>query len=167
MINLGWNTRGRIDRATYNKERWRHFAFCLIPVALFVLGGLVATTSLVWLSVVAWVAGFILITYYRYRFIQVMVRRLHDRNMSGWLIVLSPLILALIFGAIAGYVFMDAYSILPAWLSGETFMNGFGYAVIAIIVLYGIFLRFQLQRPGTPGLNKYGLPPGDGQAQVF
>ncbi|HWU50376.1 MAG TPA: DUF805 domain-containing protein [Asticcacaulis sp.] len=166
MINLSWDISGRIDRETYRKERWRHFAFCLIPIALFVLGGIGVTTAPIWLCAIAWIAGFVLITYYRYRFMQVMARRLHDRNLSGWVMLLSPLVIVLAMTVGGGWLFATFAGGAPTWLNGTT-TPGVFFAILMPAIIINIFLRFQLTRPGTPGANKYGLPPGVGQAQIF
>ncbi|MGN6423896.1 MAG: DUF805 domain-containing protein [Asticcacaulis sp.] len=166
MINLSWDTNGRIDRETYRKERWRHFAFCLIPIALFVLGGIGAMTAPIWLCAIAWIAGFVLITYYRYRFMQVMVRRLHDRNLSGWFMLLSPLVTVLAMAVGGGWLFATFAVGAPVRLD-ETTSQGVFFAILLPTIIINIFLRFQLTRPGTNGPNKYGLPPGVGQAQIF
>lgn len=167
MIDLSWDTHGRIDRDAYRKARWRHFAFCLIPAVLFVLGGIGAATTLIWLSVLAWIAGFVLISYYRYRFMQVMVRRLHDRNLSGWVMLLSPFVLVLALTVGGVWLFTTvANAASPSWLNDTTTKFGIWIVLLPAIAI-NVFLRYQLTRPGTPGPNKYGLPPGVGQAQVF
>ncbi len=109
----------------------------------------------------------VLFLYYRYRFLQVMVRRMHDRNMSGKLLILSPLLLFLFvvigFGFIVTAAVGDAGA--PAWLSSR---GGFISLAVAVpFFLFNLFLRFQLSQAGTPGPNLYGPPPGGGQARVF
>ncbi len=168
MINLTWNTRGRVGLAEYNKARWRHFAFCLIPFLIFIGSGFIFTTLPLWAGISLMSVAAILLFYYRYRFMQVMVRRLHDRNMSGKLLILSPVILLIIlagfgialFGAVAG-------SAVPTWLSEDS-SNLWIWIFLIPSIGFNLFLRYQLSQAGTATPNRYGLPPGvNNAAAVF
>lgn len=70
----------------------------------------------------------------------VAVRRLHDSNLSGWILP-SSILLSLIF-----FFLLLAYQDFKIW-------GAFLIAVINIIMLY-----FYCRR-GTPGTNKYGKVP--------
>ncbi len=167
MINLGWNTMGRIGLSDYNKARWRHFAFCLIPVGLFIAGIPAVAVAHGYLTVAMSCLAAVLLFYYRYRFLQVMVRRLHDRNMSGKFLVLSPLLMVaalFVFVIFVGTAVVSD-STLPAWLDNN--MQIVIWAIIIPFIGFNIFLRFQMSQAGTPGPNRYGPPPGMGQAQMF
>jgi uncharacterized membrane protein YhaH (DUF805 family) len=176
MIDLSWNTKGRIALPDYRKARWRHFMFCLIPVACYiaaaVIGGATlssAPTAGISAGVGLSLIGTVLLFYYRYRFLQVMIKRLHDRNMSGKLLVLSPILMILVL--FAGIFAVAAGAIgnptLDRWLGNDSHISIATWAVIAPFLLFNLFLRFQMNRTGTPGPNKFGPPPGMSQAQVF
>jgi len=163
MIDLSWNTNGRTGLAEYNKARWRHFAFCLIPVALFVAGSIGVASVSPWIGGAIYAAGAVLLAYYRYRFSQVMVKRLHDRNMSGTVLLLSPIILAAIIG-IGGTLAISAAmgDGIPHWLldNNDTWI----WFLILPSIGFNVFLRVQLSQAGTPGINRYGAPPDKASA---
>ncbi len=162
MIDLSWNSHGRIGVAEYNKARWRHFAFCIIPIVLFVAGGVSFKSVPAWVGGTAWLVGFILLSYYRYRFFQVMVRRLHDRNMSGKILLLSPVILVAVLGFIGAVAISDLTGEgMPQWLLGSI---DWIWVLIIPSVAFNIFLRFQLSQAGKPVANRYGPPPGAASA---
>ncbi len=168
MIDLSWNTRGRIGLAEYNKARWRHFAFCLIPLAL-IIGGSVSLTQLPpWAGVSIIGLGIIVLFYYRFRFMQVIVRRLHDRNFSGMLLIMAPIIQLTILGGILAYVFAAAAgNSVPSWIS-ESGSPLWIWVVLLPVIGFNLFLRYQLSQAGTPGVNRYGPPPGiNSAAAVF
>ncbi|WP_443748247.1 DUF805 domain-containing protein [Asticcacaulis solisilvae] len=158
MIDLSWNSRGRIGVAEYKKARWRHFAFCIIPIALFIAGGVGFTSIPVWASSALWAVGFVLLSYYRYRFFQIMVRRLHDRNLSGKIILLSPVIILVALGAIGAVAVSAATGTgMPQWLvDGSTWI----WVFILPSIGFNVFLRYQLSQAGKPVPNRYGPPPG-------
>lgn len=160
MIDLSWDTSGRLDKASYNKERWRHFAFCLIPVVLFVLGGVAVKHLPIALTIIAWIAGFVLLSYYRYRFVQVMIRRLHDRNLSGKLLLIAPASTLLIL-AIGAPVLATNPALDTTWVPILALL------LFAPFIGFNIFLRYQISRDGTANINRYGPPPGTGQALIF
>lgn len=88
--------------------------------------------------------------------IAILVKRIHDRNKSGWLVwlIYAPLILALIF--IIGTIIAAA-----AKATGATATLGIIAGVLGIVVL-GIavwfFVEFGCMR-GTIGANRYGPDP--------
>ncbi|MBW8882388.1 MAG: DUF805 domain-containing protein, partial [Asticcacaulis sp.] len=120
------------------------------------------------LSCVAAVAT-ILLFYYRFRFFQLMVKRLHDVNQSGKLLLVWPVAwLVFVGGGITlGIMAASSDGALPAWLNVDA--NPWLLPVgLAPVLLFSIYLRFQLSREGTPGPNRYGPVSGAGQAaRVF
>jgi uncharacterized membrane protein YhaH (DUF805 family) len=176
MVDLSWNTNGRMALADYRKARWRHFMFCMIPVGCYLAAGVIGATTLSSAPTTGVTAGLgvsllgtILLFYYRYRFLQVMVKRLHDRNISGKLLVLSPILMFLILILLIGFVAVgiSGNSALDHWLGDSNNLPIAGWGVILPFIAFNIFLRFQMNRAGTPGPNKFGPPPGVAQAQVF
>jgi uncharacterized membrane protein YhaH (DUF805 family) len=168
MIDLIWNTQGRISREAYRKARWRHFAFCLIPTAIYI-GAALALTSL---PPAAYISAFllatVLLTYYRYRFTQVMVRRLHDRNMSGWWLLLNPIMAYLIIAVVVIAAFLaDSHGVIGKAFSDDKHSAAIAFAVIVPALLMSLFLRYQLSKKGVPGANRYGPPTDATQANVF
>ena len=170
MIDLSWNIQGRVSRQDYRKARWIHFAWCLIPVAIFIATGLISQGKSLPVLGLGFTVGFILLMYYRYRFIQLMIRRLHDTNHSGKLLLLGPVAwLALIFMAgVAGYMFAtaDSAAALPAWLDPDH-SPWLIFVALAPFLAFSIYLRYQLSREGTSGSNRYGPAPGARAAAVF
>ncbi|MFT4076036.1 MAG: DUF805 domain-containing protein [Asticcacaulis sp.] len=170
MINLSWNTQGRIALKDYRKERWRHFFFCLIPVGLFIAGTVAAVSIDPLVGAGAYIIGAIVLLYYRYRFLQVMIRRLHDVNMSGKLLIMSPVVMLIVLAFVAVFVFYSLSSASLGPTVGKWFGDSSGLAGIIIIlpiVAFNLFLRYQMNREGTPGANRYGAPSGTAQANVF
>lgn len=79
--------------------------------------------------------------------LSITVRRLHDLNLSGWWVVLFPIIL-LVFTAILMHI-----------------TNDYWYMVIgAVVILASIGINLW---PGTKGINDYGLPAEPPSALVF
>lgn len=163
MVDLTWNSRGRIGLAEYNKARWRHFAFCVIPIVLFVAGSAGLSSLPIWVGGAAWAVGLVLLIYYRFRFMQLMVRRLHDRGMSGKLILLSPLIQLTVLGGIAAFAFYTAAGDgMPKWIVEGSDLWIWAFIIPAVV--FNFFLRYQLSQGGTMGANRYGPPPGSAAA---
>ena len=170
MINLSWNTQGRVALKDYRKERWRHFFFCLIPIALLIVGTIIAGAVQPIVGIGIDVVAVILLFYYRYRFLQVMVKRLHDLDMSGKILILSPIIMLLVIGAVAAFAIYSLSSaslgpVVDNWLADGSGVTS--WVVIIPVVAFNGYLRYKMNREGTFGANRYGAPPGTGQANVF
>ena len=168
MIDLIWNIQGRISREAYRKARWRHFAFCLIPLAIYI-GAALALTSLPPAAYVsAFVLATVLLAYYRYRFAQVMIRRLHDRNMSGWWLLMNPAIAYLAIAvAVVVIVVLNLSSGPHGGLVNKDATSTIIFVALAPAILMSFFLRYQLSRKGVPGANRFGPPTDGSQANVF
>ena len=92
-----------------------------------------------------------------------MVRRLHDTNHSGWLVLgfFAYLIVAIV-------VFVIGFTNLQTGAVGV----GSGIAVLAVVLLLGllgfaVYLFVLLVLNGTPGENAYGADPKGPNADVF
>lgn len=143
---------GRISRSQY----WLRF-FVPLPVISLILGvlkvangevetskGPVSTITLIFQLIVLWPG------------IAILIKRIHDRNKSGWLVWLfyGPAIAAIIFTIAA---------IFAAFASGENAVWALGIiaavfwvAVAAVSVWF--FVEFGCMR-GTIGSNRYGPDP--------
>jgi len=168
MIDLIWNIQGRIGRDAYRKARWRHFAFCMIPVAIYI-GTAMALTSLPPAAYVsAFILASVLLAYYRYRFAQVMIRRLHDRGMSGWWLLMNPAIAYLAIAlAIAIVVFLNLGSGPHGVLANKDATSGIIFVALVPALLMSFFIRYQLSKKGVPAANRFGPATDASQANVF
>ena len=135
---------GRISRSQY----WLRF---FLPV--FVIGlvlDLIATGSgLKWLPgvfqlIVLWPG------------IAVLVKRIHDRNKSGWLVwaLYGPLIVAVIF---------TIFTLISVGVGSRSAATGLGivsgiFWIAGLVVAIWFFIEFGCLR-GTIGANRYGADP--------
>ena len=140
-----FSARGRISRAQY----WLRFFLPVLLISLVLDGIAAADKSLRFLPevfqlLVLWPG------------IAVLIKRIHDRNKSGWLVWLLyvPLLLAAGF-MIAGVI---AYS---AGGHGTAFALGAVAAVFGVgsfVIAIWFFVEFGCMR-GTVGANPYGADP--------
>jgi|GEM_PF-777992 uncharacterized membrane protein YhaH (DUF805 family) len=88
--------------------------------------------------------------------IAVLIKRIHDRNKSGWLvwILYGPLILAILFGAMMVIAIAAGDPKMTAAMGTITGICG----VVAVIVAIWFFVEFGCMR-GTVGANRYGADP--------
>ena len=172
MINLAWNTRGRLGRQAYKDAiggitlvTWAG----IILGALFVLNftkGNIYTSSAV-------VGGvMVVLVYLQYRYAQLSIRRLHDRGLSGILYVpmIGFALAAMAYGGYAlikimydGGFFALIYN-LPGLIEPYVqvfFFNGMGLWVSLLLIFYAIFIAWSLGARGRPSDNRYG-PPTEG-----
>ncbi len=169
MIDLTWNTKGRMSVEDYRKARWRHIAFCLIPTVIYIAGAAAASVVSPVTVLAAFAIGSLLLSYYRYRFMQVMIKRLHDRGLFGWVLLLNPISVLIIVGLLVVasiLILQPSPSTLTGFLSSGNDPIIVAATILPVIAL-SIFLRFQLSRKGVPGANRYGPPTGMSQASVF
>ncbi|MDQ6867649.1 MAG: DUF805 domain-containing protein [Pseudomonadota bacterium] len=83
-----------------------------------------------------------------------MVRRLHDTDRSGWLLLYYDIILVLFIGILVGIVALIPYKDASDGAIGIAI----GIGAIGFIVASGIVIYF-LSLPGTQGPNQYGDDP--------
>ncbi|HEY1799097.1 MAG TPA: DUF805 domain-containing protein [Stellaceae bacterium] len=88
--------------------------------------------------------------------IAILVKRIHDRNKSGWLVwlIYVPLILALIF--IIGTIVAGVSSATGAAVTLGIIAGVFGAVVLGVAIWF--FVEFGCMR-GTIGANRYGPDP--------
>ena len=86
--------------------------------------------------------------------IAVLIKRIHDRNKSGWLVwaLYGPFILAVIFAIAAAIALAAGSSAASLWV----ICGVFGVAVVAVGIWF--FIEFGCMR-GTIGANQYGPDP--------
>jgi uncharacterized membrane protein YhaH (DUF805 family) len=169
-IKPKWDTNGRLSKQAYKKSQG---GFSLLGLVLLLVGAIVVlnfTRGNIWLSygVVAVVAVYAV--YLQYRNAQLSIRRLHDRGLPGWLFWPVPLVGLAAIGTAAlllvkvmfqGGLF-EFLGSLPGLLEPIVriyFFNGLGFWATGLILLYNIFLWYNLGARGTPGPNAYGDAP--------
>lgn len=132
-----------MSRTGYWMYRWATFGIALVAmIGFFLLSGSPFTE---WAWIVFPLAGGVLVL----ASLSATVRRLHDRNHSGWWLLafgLLPLLVA------AGFY---VSSLLAEPYSGWAFFGGFAVAM-ALSLWASIEIDFL---PGTPGPNRFGPPP--------
>lgn len=166
-IKPKWDTSGRLSKRAYKKSQG---GFSFLGLIALVVGAVVLlnfTKDNLWLSygVVAVVAAYAV--YLQFRYAQLSIRRLHDRGLPGWLFWPVPLVgiaaigtaaLLLVKVLVAGGLF-DFLGALPGLLEPLIriyFFNGLGFWATGLIILYNLFLWYNLNARGTPGANRYG-----------
>ena len=142
--------RGRLGRAQY----WAGLS--LVTVIGIVVVGVSAPTF----STAGGSAGEILVFFALaaafFRLLSIlMIRRLHDRDMSGWWFVMFG-ILPFVLYPLSLY----AYHFIPPHDGAQRIANPLVSAiqlVAAVLFLWGLFVLGL--RPGTPGDNRFGPAP--------
>ncbi len=167
MVRTKWDTNGRLGKRAYQKSQG---GLSLVGLLILIAGAaflLNFTRDNVWLSYGVVVAVAIYAIYLQYHYAQRSIRRLHDRGLPGWLFWPVPLVglaaiasgaLLLVKVMIAGQL-MDFLWNLPGLLEPLVriyFFNGLGWWVTGLIILYNLFLWYNLNARGTPGPNRYG-----------
>ncbi len=160
VINLTWNTQGRLARRPYRRLRWTLGLLPVVPVlavCVAVANGLPFTHPLTEALITF---AILVAAYVQYRYTQAMIRRLHDRDISGK--VLIPLFLfstILISFGISGALSQDFSRIeqITTWLnSGPTWRP---LLVFIPFFAYTVFVGINMYLTGTSGTNRYGPQP--------
>jgi len=170
MINLAWNTHGRIGRRAYNDATGRIGFMNLLGLVIAAAAIFFLTRDNTYLAVGAVSVIMAALFYLQYRYAQLSIRRLHDRGLPGWLYF--PIML---FGLITlgwgGYLLLKALLTggLFAFVSGILglidplvplfFYKGIGFTVAILLVIYHIFVSWNLGAEGKIGDNRYGPDP--------
>ncbi len=155
-----WNTTGRLGVKAYNAALQRHILCCLVPAGLLIAVLIMRDGLPTWMiaSIVALAVG--LYTYYQYGFLQVMVRRLHDRSLSGAWLLLNPLFMIQAFGAGPYFgALVLGWSLPPsnaAITPTERYVSG---GILLALIVVKFFSQEQMSHPGTWGPNRYGPDP--------
>lgn len=167
MISLAWNTRGRLGRRAYKEATgWMSFSM-LVAIVAVVLVIFNFTRSHVYITGVVAAVVMATLLYLQYRYAQLSIRRLHDRGLSGILYfpIMAFSLVALYY---AGYAvvkilyaggFWSLIYNLPGLLEPYVqvfFYKGIGFGLACLLVLYNIFVAWNLSAEGRPSDNRYG-----------
>lgn len=142
-LRRAFDFRGRSSRAEY----WQSVGFALLASAATIMFDAV---------VFGWygtpVLSMLLMLVLLIPFYSVTMRRLHDRNLSGWW-------LALIWGLnIVGTFLMAFYQQVQFTMVGPI-ARGIWYGVSGVQLAAAGYLIFQLAQAGDKGDNRFGPPP--------
>ncbi len=87
--------------------------------------------------------------------IAILIKRIHDRNKSGWLVwvLYGPVILAAIF-SIAAFV---AIALGSSEIASLGILSGVLWIAVVVVAIW-FFIEFGCMR-GTVGVNRYGADP--------
>lgn len=168
-INLAWNTQGRLSRRTYKdtagKLDWINVV-CIVLAAIIALN---FTQQNMPLSIAAVAAVMVVVLYVQYRTAQLSIRRLHDRGLPGflfWPVLMMGLgvmgfgawilVQAMYDGGLWGFLWSLLQLTQP--LAELVLFNGIGLSVAALILLYNLFIGYNLNAEGARGDNRYGPP---------
>lgn len=173
MISLGWDTHGRLSRRAYRAAQTRIglTAFIGMIVGAVVVMAFTKQNTYISLAVVGAVVA--VVVYLQYRDAQLSIKRLHDRNLPGWL--LWPIMaLTLVTIGTASYVLMGAlykggltdfifslYGILQPLVGLAFQFSGIGFLLAIAFVVYGLFIQYNLNADSKPGPNRYGEDVGE------
>ena len=170
MLKLGWNASGRIDRRSFREATGRMgwtTIFALLLGAVVIVS-LTRDKPALSMAVAAVVTALVL--YLQYRYAQLSIQRLHDRGLSGYLyapilliafavIVCSAVVLeqALLKGGVLSFFFSLLGLIDP--LIQVFFYKGFGVMATLVLILYNLFISWNLHAPGQRRDNGFGPQP--------
>lgn len=173
MLKLGWNTEGRLSRQDYRAAQTKIGVTSLIAVILGagVVLGFTKQNTYVSLAVVAVVVAGVL--YLQYRDAQLAIRRLHDRNLPGWLLWPIMLFTLFVIGTASTVLMGALYEgglmrfLWNLWeltqpLVGLAFSLG-GYGALAALAMvgYSLFIQYNLNANAKPGPNRYDSAPAE------
>lgn len=173
MLKLGWNTRGRLSREDYRAAQTKIGLTSLIAIIIGagVVLGLTKQNTYLSLGVVALVVLGVL--YLQYRDAQLAIRRLHDRNLPGWLLWPIMLFTLVVIGTASTVLMGALYEgglmrfLWTLWeiaqpLAGLAFsLGGYGLLAAAALVIYGLFIQYNLNARSKPGPNRYESLPAE------
>jgi uncharacterized membrane protein YhaH (DUF805 family) len=173
MLKLGWDTRGRLSREDYRAAQTKLGISSLVAVILGagVVLGFTKQNTYVSLAVVAVVIAGLL--YLQYRDAQLAIRRLHDRNLPGWLLWPIMLFTLAVIGTTSTVLMGALYEgglmrfLWTVWelaqpLVGLAFsLGGYGLLAAAAMVAYSLFIQYNLNANSRPGPNRYDSAPAE------
>jgi uncharacterized membrane protein YhaH (DUF805 family) len=135
---------GRSSRA----EFWQFMGIVAVAyIVSAVLGGMDATNPLPMLTVLV-MLGTTVPTY------AVTVRRLHDRNITGWAVGVVWILNGI------GYTLAD----MQMKAGGNVLLDFLSKAAVGTLGLYALALLYPLVMPGDEKANTFGPPPEPGDA---
>lgn len=170
MINLAWNSNGRLARRAYKDAT----GGLSLSGLVILIGGAIAVLSLTkhntYLSMAAVAAITAILLYIQYRYAQLSIRRLHDRGLPGWL-YWPVMALGLAVIGSGAYVLMRAlydgglFSFVSSLLGlmapivSVVLFKGVGLMGALALIAYNLFIAWHLGAEGRPGDNRYGPDP--------
>lgn len=137
--------RGRARRAEY---WWFYLFVVIISIVASLVDGVIAGGEPQSFPIVSAVVSLATVIPY----LAVAVRRFHDRDMSGWL-VLIPVVILFMVGVLFG-------TTLAGGGTGTAF-GILGLGILAVAVA-GIWMLVMMCLPGTRGPNRFGEDPKGG-----
>lgn len=169
-VNTKWDSNGRLSKQAYKKSQ---AGLSFIGMVLVVIGAAIVlhfTRDNLWLSYGVVGVAAIYAVYLQYRNAQLSIRRLHDRGLPGWIFWPVPLVGLAAIGTAALLLvkvmfqggLLEFLGSLPGLVEPIVqlyFFNGLGFWATGLILLYNIFLWYNLGARGTPGPNAYGDAP--------
>lgn len=173
MISLMWNTEGRLSRRAFRAAQLRIGLTTTIGLIIgtIVVLGFTKQNTYVSLGVVALVVAIVL--YLQYRDAQLSIRRLHDRNLPGfllWPVMLFTLVTvgsasyvlmaALYKGGLTTFIF-NLFGILEPLVGLAFRYGGFGLGAALLLIVYTMFIQYNLNAESKPGSNRYGEDVGE------
>jgi uncharacterized membrane protein YhaH (DUF805 family) len=148
---MDWTTllfsfRGRINRGKY----WLAVLIYVVVWVVFIVGGLIwlggmnidNLFSLAGAGLLIWLIAIILLIAGTWSGLAVGVKRLHDRDKSGWWVLL----------------FWFGPSLLGSWPAATSNSGGLILSLVAAAIAIWAFVELGCLR-GTPGPNLYGPDP--------
>lgn len=171
MISLAWNARGRLGRRAYKDATGGLGITGFAATVGGAIGVLSLTRHNMYLSIAAVIAIMVVLAYLQYRYAQLSIRRLHDRGLPGWLfwpVILSSLIVlaggwALVQAMYQGGLFTFMYSLMQLMepVVRLFFYHGIGLWAGLALIVYNLFIAWNLGAAGMRGDNAYGPDPQD------
>jgi uncharacterized membrane protein YhaH (DUF805 family) len=173
MLKLGWNTKGRLSREDYRAAQTKIGLTSLIAVIIGagVVLGFTKQNTYLSLAVVALVVLGVL--YLQYRDAQLAIRRLHDRNLPGWLLWPVMLFTLVAIGTASTVLMAALYDggltrfLWTLWditqpLIGLAFsLGGYGLLAAVALIAYNLFIQYNLNAHSKPGPNRYESLPAE------
>jgi uncharacterized membrane protein YhaH (DUF805 family) len=138
---------GRISRSQY----WLKYFVPVLVIGLILsllqlVGGGFQILSVLFQLAVAWPG------------VALLVKRIHDRNKSGWLVwvLYGPMILAVLFSIAAIF----AIALSSSEIASLGMISGILWIIVVAVAIW-FFVEFGCMR-GTVGVNQYGADPVSG-----
>ena len=170
MIDLAWNTRGRLSRRAYQDATGRMSFVSFVAIIATILVIFTFTRNHIYITGAVAAVVMVILLYLQYRFAQLAIRRLHDRGLSG--ILYFPIMaFSLVVLYYAGYTvvkilydggFLSLIYNLPGLLEPYIqvfFYKGIGFTLAVVLLIYNVFVNWNLGAEGRSSDNRYGPAP--------
>ncbi len=148
VLQCLFSFKGRMCRRDY----WLKGVLVMTPLNLlltYLLEHASASGAMLWVLTIAGIATV-------YPLSALFVKRLHDRDRSGWFAVV-PILVILLQGAFEGIVEVSRGYVLPEWLESLGLVAGL---VTIVLALWAVVILFPIAFfKGTAGPNRFGDDP--------